>query len=83
MNSSISPCGRSERMSTPLPMMFRSPPGSLFSSATAIGTSPVSRVEFGQRSWLGGGRGDVLRGVVQGLRERAIRDKFQCPRMSS
>ena len=37
-------------MSTPLPMTFRSPPASCFSSATAFGTSPVIWVEFGQRS---------------------------------
>jgi hypothetical protein len=37
----------SDRMSRPLPMITRLPPGFCLSSATAPGISPCRRVEFG------------------------------------
>ena len=38
---------RNAEINTPLPMMVRSPPGSVFNAATASGTSPRSSTEFG------------------------------------
>ena len=70
--SSIRSAAISEPISTPLPMITRFVLELSLSSATAAGTSPCSRVEFGHSSRRRGvARGDVLSSVVQGVLERA------------
>ena len=70
-------------MSTPLPMTFRSPPASCFSSATAFGTSPVIWVEFGQRSGSVEVEATYFEALFKASANGLSGTEFQCPRMSS